>query len=300
MLDKLEWAAIPSSTLNIPATLECGQNFRWARLISGDNSSDWIGVVEDFAVRLRPGESGFWWQTYPKNGQWDLLHRYFALDVDLGALYDDWIVQEPRIASSIARNAGLRILRQEAEEAFFSFLCASCNTVSKIKRSVRALAAEYGEPLAEIDGRSLYRFPKATQLARASEEMLRASLWGYRAPRVIAAARTVAEQGEDWLQSLRDVPYREAHHELTSLHGIGDKIADCICLFGLWHDEACPIDTHVRQIAVRLYKPKLSQKSLTPIVYETLAGALRQRFGQYTGWAQQYLFFDDLQHIEDI
>lgn len=286
----LQWASVPSHRLNIPATLLSGQCFRWRRAPSGD----WLGVIADVLVRLRPEAHGFWWQTYPAPDRWDLLHRYFALDVDLERLYGEWEAAEPRIGPALARHAGLRILRQEAEEGFFAFLCASCNTIPKITRSVSALARRYGEPLAEAEGEVFYRFPSAARIAEASERDLRADLWGYRAPRLIALARHVAMQEPGWLESLRRAPYREAHAQLTRLFGIGAKIADCICLFALWHDEAAPIDTHVRQIAVRLYRPDLAGRSLTPTVYNALGDLFREKFGPYAGWAQQYLFMDEL------
>jgi N-glycosylase/DNA lyase len=286
----LIWADVPAHVLSIPASLCSGQCFRWTRTAGGD----WLGVISDSAVRLRHDETGFWWQTYPVPGRWELLHRYFALDVDLEPLYAAWTAADPRIGPSLARFSGLRILRQDAPEAFFSFLCASCNTIAKITRSVTALAARYGDPLAEIDGQTLYRFPPADRIAGAAEAALRADLWGYRAPRVIDIARHVVAHGEGWLESLQVLAYRDAHAELAALYGVGAKIADCICLFALGHDEACPIDTHVRQVAVRLYRPDLKAKTLTPSVYDTLARLFRERFGPYAGWAQQYLFLDEL------
>jgi len=294
MPEELQWAAIPPAVLNIPASLDSGQCFRWLPAPNGD----YLGVIGDAAVRLRPGSDGFAWQTYPEPRRWDLIERYFALDVDLEALHAAWVEAEPRIGPSLITNAGLRILRQDAEEAFFSFLCASCNTVVKIRRSIQALVREYGSPIAILDGRELFTFPTARRIAGASEDLLRSHLWGYRAPVLIGTAQEVVSRGEGWLPTLRDREYREAHAELTAMHGIGPKIADCICLFALWHDRAVPIDTHVRQVAVRMFKPELAHRSLTPTVYNTLAGLYRDRFGPYAGWAQQYLFFDELQHTE--
>jgi N-glycosylase/DNA lyase len=296
MPETLQWAAIPSTLLNIEASLDSGQCFRWVTAGNGDR----LGVIGQTAVRLRPESQGFWWQTYPETDRWDLLERYFALDTDVESLYAGWCVAEPRMERSIRVNAGLRILRQDAEEAFFSFLCASCNTVTKIRRSVQALARLYGEPEVTLEGYTLYRFPKTRSIASASEQALRRELWGYRAPRLIEAARIVLSQGDSWLEQLRSAPYSSVHAELTAIPGIGAKIADCICLFALWHDEAVPIDTHVRKVATRWYRPDLAAKSLTPSVYESLAGAFRERFGAHAGWAQQYLFFDELNHIEDV
>jgi N-glycosylase/DNA lyase len=101
-----------------------------------------------------------------------------------------------------------------------------------------------------------------------------------------------------WLESLRDVPYRDAHAALTGLFGVGAKLADCICLFALDKDAAVPVDTHVRQIAVELFVPGLAGKSLTPRIYDAIAAAYRDRFGDYAGWAQQYLFFGRLRRAE--
>jgi N-glycosylase/DNA lyase len=287
----LIWAPIPAHTLNIPATLDSGQCFRWSR--AGD---EWWGVIGDAAVRLRPSEEGFGWQTYPVAGEWGLLERFFSLDVDLERLYEEWRSVEPRTGPCIERYRGLRILRQDAEEAFFSFICASCNTITKIKRSVSALARRLGDPVAEIDGEVFHAFPPAERIANANERDLRADLWGYRAPRLIELAQHAVAQGPGWLGTLGCKRYDEAHAELASLPGIGPKIADCICLFALGHDEACPVDTHVRQVGTRLFRPDLEGRSLTPSVYSAFADAYRQRFGRWAGWAQQYLFFDELPH----
>mgnify|MGYP003767271041 CR=1 FL=1 len=41
---------------------------------------------------------------------------------------------------------------------------------------------------------------------------------------------------------------------VTNLLGVGLKVADCVACFSLDHHEAVPVDTHVRQIAIRDYK----------------------------------------------
>src|SRR5262245_12274575 len=99
---ELQWAEVPPTRLNIDASLQSGQAFRWRK-----RDGDWLGVISDSAVRLRPSDEGFLWQTYPRAGRWDLVERYFALDADLNALYADWLSREPRIGALIRRYAGL-------------------------------------------------------------------------------------------------------------------------------------------------------------------------------------------------
>ena len=265
----------------------------------------WWGVHDASILALYQPENepygAIHWQTFPEPDQHELFRSLFRLEVSLDALYSEWISRDPVIAPAVEAFRGLRIMRQNVHECFFGFQCASCNTVVKIERSVAKLAERYGDPLPLPEwhgGKSMFAFPSPAQLSIADEAHLRADLWGFRAPRVISLARTLHEAGEDWLATLRRLPYEDAHSKLTSLNGIGAKVADCICLFCLDKDDAVPIDTHTRQIATRLFDTSLSGSSLTPRVYRALAEMYRSRFGAFAGWAQQYLFFAELRRSE--
>jgi len=299
--------------LNLGATLTSGQAFRWRQ----DAAGIWWGAVGTSGLALwqRSGDSRspLFWQTFPQAGQRELVETYLGLEVPLVPLYQEWVSAEPRMQNAIELYHGLRILRQPPVECFFAFQCATCNTVVKIERSVHRLALRYGAPI-EIDfpesaesgmtsrddpppltlpddpAFSFFAFPEIETLAIASEDALRSDLWGYRAPRVIALAKHLLALGPDWLANLHGQPYARAKEALVALHGIGEKVADCICLFSLGKDEATPVDTHVRQIACSLFVPELRDKSLTPRVYAAISDAYQERFGAYAGWAQQYLF----------
>ena len=282
------YAAIPSYVINIPLTLASGQAFRWTVATDGV----WFGAAGDTAIFLAPTAEGFWWQTHPVTDRWDVIQRYFQLDVSLEKLYDEWIAAEPRIAPILERFAGLRILRQDPIETVFTFLCACCNTMSKISRSVNALAERYGEPLYERDRMRVCSFPRASALASASEDALRKDLWGFRAPRVIRLAEKITVCGEGWVEELLRLPYPDSKALLTGEYGIGEKIADCICLFALGVHMAVPVDTHIRKVVTELYLPEMTSKSLTPKTYKRIAEEFQGRFGAYAGWAQQYFFLD--------
>ena len=45
------------------------------------------------------------------------------------------------------------------------------------------------------------------------------------------------------------------------LSGVGEKVADCICLFALHHMDAFPIDTHIRQVCWQPEKKNCLQSS---------------------------------------
>jgi N-glycosylase/DNA lyase len=44
---------------------------------------------------------------------------------------------------------------------------------------------------------------------------------------------------------LRNKDLINVRAELTALHGVGKKVADCISLFSLDKPECIPVDTHV-------------------------------------------------------
>ena len=67
-------------------------------------------------------------------------------------------------------------------------------------------------------------------------------------------------------------------------HGIGPKVADCIALFSLDKMEAFPVDVHVRR-AVEGYFQSLGRPSEKSIVKWA-----QDRFGEYAGYANQFLF----------
>ena len=49
----------------------------------------------------------------------------------------------------------------------------------------------------------------------------------------------------------------DAWQLLQQLPGVGGKVADCVCLMGLGHMQAVPVDVHVWRLAVRDYSSQL-------------------------------------------
>lgn len=61
---------------------------------------------------------------------------------------------------------------------------------------------------------------------------------------------------------------------LLEIYGVGNKVADCICLFGLHQLDACPIDTWIKKIINARYN------GIQPEWMK----------GKYAGIFQQYVF----------
>jgi N-glycosylase/DNA lyase len=186
-------------------------------------------------------------------------------------------------------------LRQDPTETLLSFVCSAANSIPRICAAIEELARLCGQTVCEKGGLCYYAFPQPERLASARQgELDDVACLGFRGKNLRSVASQIVERGEGWLMGLRDASYDEALPELLSIRGVGQKIADCVCLFSLDKDEAVPVDTHVRQLAHRLFLPDMRAKSITDGVYRRIVEAFRERFGERAGWAQQFLFYEDL------
>ncbi len=284
--------------LDVEHTVVCGQTFRWRQ----DADRWWSCLLTEsvtrrpFLVRLHSENGRVLCQADPN----DLpsIRSYFRLEIDLAQLTEEFLDADPNIAPAVAAFPGLRVLRQDPIECLFSFLCTSAAPLHRIRRSIDGLCRTYGQlyPGGEVAGLTHYGFPEVHRLAEASVSEMQSLGLGYRARYIQAAAQQImANGGPAWLFELREASYAEAKAALLTLTGIGEKIADCICLFSLDKDEAIPVDTHIRQIARRTYLSHTpAAKTLTKASYAQIGDHLRTQFGPMAGWAQQYLFFHDL------
>jgi N-glycosylase/DNA lyase len=197
------------------------------------------------------------------------------------------------------------------------FICSSNNNIARIGQMVDKLCKNYGRYIATLDGQEYHDFPEAQSLTGDGVEAhFRELGFGYRAKFIVHTARAICEKEQGWLDSLRnpEAPsfgqkpskgdawkvegrdgYRAAHEELLKLMGVGAKVADCVCLFGLGWGEVVPVDTHVWQIAQRDYKfGKSKHTSLTKQTYDAIGNHFRTLWGQEAGWAHSVLFTADL------
>lgn len=261
-----------------------GQVFRWVQR----PDSSWFGV--DGETWYHVSET----QIRSNHGP-DCFVHLFQLDKDIAKIRAQLLVRGPELEPYLNEVRGLRLLRpSDPVETFFSFLCTANNHIARIGGMVRYLAS-LGEQMTTIDGEVVHRFPEIEALAEVSEESLRANGFGYRGASIPLVAKELLRRGgRGYLADLRNGGYQEAHRELITIKSVGRKLADCICLFGLHHDESTPIDTHIWQAATRLYFPEWRDVALTEKKYEAVGAFMRNRFGDLTGWAQQFLFYENV------
>lgn len=261
--------------LDLDATLYSGQAFRWRHDEDGHT-----GFVANEPVRVRIEDGLLHVEGAASR---PALRCYFRLD-GTHAAFLTGVRRDRWLAQALDRFDGLRLLRQDPWEALVAFLLSQNANEAKIRRNVEALAATAGEAVSFRD-RTMHRFPDPEALAALDEATLRRLGLGYRAPYVAHAARAVADGRLD-LASLETEPYPTALETLTSLPGVGPKVADCVILYGLGRLEAFPADVWIRRLVDRHYYR--GPNKTAPYAWIRAFG--RRRFGANAGYAQHVLF----------
>ncbi|MCR5595193.1 MAG: 8-oxoguanine DNA glycosylase [Lachnospiraceae bacterium] len=232
----------------------------------------------------------------------DLWKEYLDMDTDysaIKALVDD---KDKYLKKAVETGNGLRILKQDLWEMIVTFLISQQNNIPRIHKCIDNICREYGEYVGyaegtgsgSCDGREkttptglqegagssgFYGFPTPDKLSTLDEDALMPCNLGYRSKYVVRAARAVSEGSLD-LEAIKKMDYPEARETLLKVYGIGNKVADCVCLFGLHHLEAFPVDTHIKQVLQREYGAE--------------EGFDHNRYHKYLGVIQQYMFYNEI------
>lgn len=264
-----------------------GQCFRMRPEAEAEHGGIWSAAAGERYVEILQEGSHFLFSCEEAEFL-EFWSSYFDMDTDYEAVKRSVDPEDEYLQAAMAFGGGVRILRQELWEMIVTFLISQNNNISRIRGSVDALCEKFGEKKAGIglvmepDGgvkmveRTYNTFPKAGAVAAGGSEGLAGLGLGYRDKYILAMAEKCGGQdGAKWLDDLRAADYHTAHGMLTAEFGIGRKVADCVCLFGLHHVEAFPVDTHVKQIVNAYYSGSF------PL----------ERYQGYAGILQQYMFY---------
>jgi N-glycosylase/DNA lyase len=270
----------PDQPFALDATLACGQVFRWDRAADGW----WYGVVGTRVLKIRQDGNRLTYAGVPAS----FIRHYFSLDCDLEVILDT-IDTDPFIHAYIMKSRGLRLVRQPPWECTISYICSTNSNIPTIRRRITSIAEKFGEPV-EFEGKTYFTFPEPSSIICEGHDGLTECRLGYRQPYVFGTCSTVTD-AKTWEETIRYLPYEEARGEMMNLHGVGPKAADCILLFAFQKYEAFPVDVWIRRIVQQHFLPDLSlDASLTNREYDTIRRFAREHFGEYCGWAQEYLY----------
>lgn len=244
--------------MNLYQIANSGQCFRWEQI--KDNSYR----IPAFGKELIITQDGNSFTMSCNEDEWEKEWKdYF--DVETGTNYDEAekivaLSNDDFLKTAYQYGNGIRILRQDFWEVLISFIISQNNNIPRIRKSIEAICRETGG-----------KFPNFYEL---KDMDLSDKGLGYR-DKYIQAACILYDDNDTFIHLMTDT---QAKEYLMKFKGIGNKVADCICLFGLHHLEAFPIDTHVREVIEREYNGQIPEWAKT----------------EYAGLLQQYIFYYEL------
>jgi len=242
------------------------------------------GIVEGTRIRVVQDEEGIHCEfggitDFDENS----MGRYLRLEDDLSLIYslmsDDYYFGEAQKLYN-----GLHILRQDPWECLITFICSANNNIPRIKSLVNAMAEHCGQKTIDKFG-EFYVFPTPNEIYDFGEDGLKGIGLGFRAKYVANAARMIIEEETD-LKYYRKLSYEEALESLIRFPGVGDKVANCVLLFSMDKLEAFPVDVWIKRVLRENYLKGNGKR----IPDNGLRVWAQGHFGQFAGYANQYLF----------
>lgn len=264
---------------DLEQTLECGQCFHFVKF--GYNHYG-VSAKRHFA-EISQTDDAITFHNITMDEYLSIWKDYFDLDRDYSSIKIHLLETDDKLSEAVEMMWGVRILNQEFFETLISFIISQNNQIPRIKQLVFSLSESYGDFLCECNGVKFYAFPTPQQLSKISEEELREKKTGFRAPYIADACRRVID-GSISEEHFKGLNEEDARQYLMQIKGVGEKVANCVLLFGVGMRSAFPVDVWIKRIMEDIYFKEDTPKE----VIRVKAGEM---FGEYGGYAQQYLFY---------
>ena len=254
------------SQFNIKQILECGQIFRFEM---SENcalvfSLDKFAKVKTYKDRVEIETEDV-----------EYFVNFFDLKTDYNQI-KNVLKKDMFLYDALDFGYGIRILRNNFFEMLVSFIISANNNISRIKKSIQFLCEKFGKNIGEY-----FAFPTLTELKKATVEELKNAGLGYRAEQLYFTIQNLTQNQVDNIYNLST---DEQFEFLVSLKGVGEKVANCVMLFGLGVMNSFPVDTWINKVYNKLTNSiSTDRKKITK--------ELTARYGNLSGYAQQYFFY---------
>ena len=261
---------------NARDTLLCGQLFRYFPVPDKPNAY-FVNSADKRCLVYNGGEN-----AVIECEEKDIAYftNYFDLSRDYGAIVSA-AAKENAIAKAAALGKGIRILNQNKAEALFSFIVSQNNNIPRIKGIIERLCAGAGQKR-DFCGETYYTFPTANELAAKPLEFFKDIGLGYRAEYIKRLADGFDEIFNE--QEFSALKTADLKKRLNAIYGVGPKVADCVSLFGFHRADSFPVDTWIEKVYRENFGGTLTDR-------EKIADYFVDRFGENSGYFQQYLFY---------
>lgn len=251
--------------IDLDKIYESGQVFTWERIGKKAYITEFMGNPLSF-VQKQNSVLVYWHypDIVPMHIAQIYLQDYFDCDINYDDIYHKALLSGNEYMAQAAEFAkGIRILKQDLWETIVCFIISQNNNIPRIKKTIKTMCLRFGH------------FPSAHNILSHSRLLSEFSL-GYREKYLVAAAQEYLDELDSKRPFWMCDNYMKCKEHFMRWHGIGPKVADCICLYGLHHLEAFPRDTWIKRIETEHFCGRFPDES-----YPDCAGALQQYMFYY-------------------
>ena len=271
-----------NKSFNLKDIFECGQCFRWNKQEDGS----YTGVIKDRVVNVKKSDDNFVFLSNNDEKLENIIREYFDLDRNYENIKENLSKIDEHMKISVEYGSGIRILKQDIWECIISFIISANNNIPRIKKIIENISKNYGKKI-EFQEKDYYLFPTPEELSKATVSDLRALGLGFRDKRVYKTTQLVLNKDFD-IDKLLYQDTNSIREELLKLDGVGEKVADCILLFGFNKFDVFPVDVWVRRVMNELY---IHDEDETKVNKKEIRKIAKEKFLGIEGLAQQYLFY---------
>lgn len=255
-----------TQNFNVIQTLNCGQIFRYT---IDDNvayvyAKDKKAILKTYSNRIEIESLDV-----------DYFERFFDLNRDYEKI-KNILRQDAFLKDAVDFGYGIRILNNDVYEMIISFIISANNNIGRIKKSIEYLCSHFGKKLNDY-----YAFPTLEELKNATVQDYVFAGLGYRAEQMYETVQTLTEKD---IENLKQMSREEQFKFLISLKGIGEKVANCVLLFGLGVKDVFPVDTWINKVYNKLTNTTTTDR-------KKITKELTEKYGNLSGFAQQYFFY---------
>ena len=276
---------------NIKQILECGQCFRWQRV----TDTDYIVVSNRRVIEIIQEDDEVIIHNTNMNDFKNIWENYFDLNTEYGPLKEE-LSKDELLKQAIEFGYGIRLLNQDPFEMVISFIISARNSIPSIMKTIKKISEKFGDKI-EYKGEIYYAFPTPEQLKNATLEDIQETGASFRSKYIIDTIYNInmaleAKKSGNLTDELKmydldyimSLPTDECHVALQAVKGVGAKVADCIMLFSMGKKSAFPVDVWIKRAMIHFYvAPDVSLNKIRVFG--------REKFGELSGLAQQYLFY---------
>ena len=281
----IEYVSIKLSKtdFNPEVIMNSGQIFRMYKEKDGYHVySGEHGLVFDF------DEQSGCWRFYTNIIDWQCYWvNFFDLESDYNPVFRQIHFSKDKfIQQAQEYSMGMRILRQDVWDTILGFMISQQNTIPKIRKTLEILSKNWGNKCSYFTPQGIkyfYSIPTADRIANLSLKSLTTdTMVGFRGKYILKLANDI-QNGTFKVSDLQGKNYSQAMKILQTIKGIGPKISNCVCLYGLHLMESYPIDTWMEKIIKDDYPQYESTNDYLNYI--------NSRFSGFQGYIQQIQFY---------